>query len=165
MAAPEGTDRRGLSRRNMIKASAVAGAAAWTAPVIIDSLASPAAAATGPPCGCTRLNFNSSCQPDNSCSDTKCLPTFPAPCPALPSCNAGLVNCFTVACNTPNSGDITITYICSHACSPVTPSAEATGNTCVAPDINGGTFGPWTFSASLNVIQTRVGLVCPPCPT
>ena len=38
---------RGLSRRDMIKASAVAGAAAWTAPVIIDSLASPAAAATG----------------------------------------------------------------------------------------------------------------------
>jgi hypothetical protein len=34
----------GLSRRQMIKASAVAGAAAWTAPVIIDSLASPAAA-------------------------------------------------------------------------------------------------------------------------
>ena len=29
----------------MIKASAIAGAAAWTAPVIIDSLASPAAAA------------------------------------------------------------------------------------------------------------------------
>ena len=35
---------RGLSRRMMIKASAVAGAAAWTAPVIIDSLTSPAAA-------------------------------------------------------------------------------------------------------------------------
>src|SRR4051812_2077926 len=35
---------RGLSRRQMIKASAVAGAAAWTAPVIIDSLASPASA-------------------------------------------------------------------------------------------------------------------------
>jgi hypothetical protein len=35
----------------MIKASAVAGAAAWTAPVIVDSLASPAAAATCVPCG------------------------------------------------------------------------------------------------------------------
>jgi hypothetical protein len=39
--------RRGPSRRQMIKASAVAGAAAWTAPVIIDSLSSPAAAASG----------------------------------------------------------------------------------------------------------------------
>lgn len=37
---------RGLNRRQMIKASALAGAAAWTAPVIIDSLASPAAAAS-----------------------------------------------------------------------------------------------------------------------
>jgi hypothetical protein len=37
---------KGLSRRQMIKASAVAGAAAWTAPVVIDSLASPAAAAS-----------------------------------------------------------------------------------------------------------------------
>ena len=44
---PRATERRGLSRRQMIKASAVAGAAAWTAPVIIDSLASPAAATSG----------------------------------------------------------------------------------------------------------------------
>jgi hypothetical protein len=34
----------GLSRRSMIKGAAVAGAAAWTAPIIIDSLSSPAAA-------------------------------------------------------------------------------------------------------------------------
>jgi hypothetical protein len=39
--------RTGLSRRQMIKASAIAGAAAWSAPVIIDSLASPAAATSG----------------------------------------------------------------------------------------------------------------------
>jgi hypothetical protein len=38
---------RGLSRRDMIKGAAVAGAAAWTAPMIIDSLTSPAAAASG----------------------------------------------------------------------------------------------------------------------
>ncbi len=37
---------KGLSRREIIKASAVAGGAAWTAPTIIDSLASPAAAAS-----------------------------------------------------------------------------------------------------------------------
>jgi hypothetical protein len=44
MAESESTPREGLSRRDMIRASAVAGAAAWTAPVIIDSLSSPAAA-------------------------------------------------------------------------------------------------------------------------
>ena len=44
----------------MIKASAIAGAAAWTAPVIIDSLASPAAAGTPGPCVknyYARINF------------------------------------------------------------------------------------------------------------
>jgi hypothetical protein len=39
-----GSERRGMSRRDMIKAAGVAGIAAWTAPVIIDSLSSPAAA-------------------------------------------------------------------------------------------------------------------------
>ena len=48
-------ERRGLSRRQMIQASAVAGAAAWTAPVIIDSLTSPAAARSG----CTTYYFKS----------------------------------------------------------------------------------------------------------
>jgi hypothetical protein len=40
----EGSARGGMSRRDMIKAAGVAGVAAWTAPVIIDSLSSPAAA-------------------------------------------------------------------------------------------------------------------------
>src|SRR3954454_10784182 len=51
--APRASERRGLSRRQMIKASAVAGAAAWTAPVIIDSLARPAAAASNAPIPCS----------------------------------------------------------------------------------------------------------------
>jgi hypothetical protein len=38
--------RGGLDRRTMIKRAAAAGAVAWTAPVILDSLASPAAAGT-----------------------------------------------------------------------------------------------------------------------
>ncbi len=49
---------KGLSRRQMIKASAIAGAAAWTAPVIVDSLSSPAAAASGSfPTGCSYALF------------------------------------------------------------------------------------------------------------
>jgi hypothetical protein len=44
----------GIDRRTLIKSAAVAGAAAWTAPVIIDSLASPAAATSGAlPTGCS----------------------------------------------------------------------------------------------------------------
>jgi hypothetical protein len=40
------TERRGLDRRTLIKRAGIAGAAAWTAPVILDSLASPAGATT-----------------------------------------------------------------------------------------------------------------------
>jgi hypothetical protein len=47
--SPRGKSK-GLSRRQLIKASAAAGAVAWTAPAIIDSLASPASAFTPPPC-------------------------------------------------------------------------------------------------------------------
>ena len=45
MADPAiGRTEFGMSRRDLIKASALAGAAAWTVPMIVDSLASPAAA-------------------------------------------------------------------------------------------------------------------------
>ncbi len=51
---------KGIDRRALIKGAAVAGAAAWTAPMIIDSLASPAAAGTPGPCVknyYARINF------------------------------------------------------------------------------------------------------------
>jgi hypothetical protein len=47
----------GIDRRTLIKSAAVAGAAAWTAPVIIDSLASPAAAASGCGPGTPNLSY------------------------------------------------------------------------------------------------------------
>jgi hypothetical protein len=40
----------GVSRRDMIKRAAVVGGVVWTAPVIFDSIASPAGASTLPPC-------------------------------------------------------------------------------------------------------------------
>jgi hypothetical protein len=42
----DAVEKRGMDRRTMIKAAGIAGVAAWTAPVIIDSMASPAAAAS-----------------------------------------------------------------------------------------------------------------------
>ena len=47
MAGSEGVGREGVDRRTLIKGAAVAGAAAWTAPMIVDSLISPAAALSG----------------------------------------------------------------------------------------------------------------------
>ena len=46
--APSPSPSVSLSRRSMLKRAAAAGAVAWTAPVIIDSLASPAAAQSCP---------------------------------------------------------------------------------------------------------------------
>jgi hypothetical protein len=56
-----GSERGGMSRRDMIKAAGVAGVAAWTAPMIIDSLSSPAAAASV----CNKYWVK--VQPDGSC--------------------------------------------------------------------------------------------------
>lgn len=47
MAVDTAEDQRGIDRRTLIRRAAVVGAAAWTAPVIIGSLTSPAAATTG----------------------------------------------------------------------------------------------------------------------
>jgi len=45
----DGVGREGIDRRTLIKGAAIAGAGAWTAPMIVDSLASPAAAGSLPP--------------------------------------------------------------------------------------------------------------------
>jgi hypothetical protein len=42
----DGTGGSGIDRRTIIKRAAVGGALVWTAPVILDSLASPAGAIT-----------------------------------------------------------------------------------------------------------------------
>jgi hypothetical protein len=42
--------RRGMSRRDLIRNAGIAGAAAWTAPVILESMSSKAMAATGSSC-------------------------------------------------------------------------------------------------------------------
>lgn len=74
-------ERSGIDRRTLIKRAAVAGAAAWTAPVIIGSFASPAAAIT--------------------CSSTCFRVTFPAD--DMGSCNANSVG-GVGACPTGTSG-------------------------------------------------------------
>jgi hypothetical protein len=71
--------RKGLSRRQMIAAAGVAGAAAWTAPVIIDSLSSPAAAETHPTGTYSfeiRKTGNSACTVvTGTAYNTTCVPT------------------------------------------------------------------------------------------
>jgi hypothetical protein len=55
---------RGLDRRSLIKKAGIVGAAAWVAPMVIDSMISPASAASIPP-GLYKLRLSSQ----------RCLPT------------------------------------------------------------------------------------------
>jgi hypothetical protein len=75
----EGLDDKGLDRRSLIKKVGVAGAAAWVAPVVIESLVSPAAAASIPP-GTYRLRLSS-----EQCNPTPLLPPDAAAPPV--TCN------------------------------------------------------------------------------
>jgi hypothetical protein len=78
-ATPDG--KRTLNRRTLIKGAAAAGAAAWAAPVIIDSMASPAAATTK--CYSDSIAPNGSCSPaggDPCCTDL-----------SSPLCNASFI--------------------------------------------------------------------------
>jgi hypothetical protein len=77
------TDRPGIDRRTLIRRAATTGALAWTAPMLLDSLRSPAGAITGTP-GCYRLTITpTSCETsttalvDTTCpvTTTQCSPT------------------------------------------------------------------------------------------
>ena len=51
---------RGIAPRALLKRAAVVGSVAWTAPAILDSIASPAGALSAP-CGCFRVVLDASC--------------------------------------------------------------------------------------------------------
>jgi len=72
-------ERAGIDRRTLIKRAAAAGAVAWTAPIIIESLASPAAAQTGS-CIVFRVNADDNCDHTSSDSNTNCKPDPSALC-------------------------------------------------------------------------------------
>jgi len=78
----------------MMRAAAAAGIGAWTAPFIVESLTSPAAAATGP-CACYRVQFDPQ---DNDNGDCASMQTSSvggvSPCGTLtsPSCLTPITN-------------------------------------------------------------------------
>jgi hypothetical protein len=77
-------ERHGIDRRTLIKGAAVVGAVGWTAPIIVESLTSPAAAISGQT-GCHAIRFNGSkCSPD---------------------CNNAPKACFTELCQCKNGQD------------------------------------------------------------
>lgn len=74
--------RAPIDRRALIRRAAIAGAVAWTAPIIIESVVSPAGALTVG-CGCYKAVLDASCTPtfqnNNDCSPTSALCTTVVP--------------------------------------------------------------------------------------
>jgi hypothetical protein len=111
----------------MIKASAAAGAAAWTAPVIIDSLSSPAAAVSGGLCGCHFLIFNNQCSPDNQGT----------PCNTVTGCtkSALVASCLTITpavpgnCQSNSMVTISVNASCRPDCT-LTKAESKSGDLC-----------------------------------
>jgi hypothetical protein len=115
-------DAGGLDRRTVIKRAAAVGAVAWTAPVIIDSLASPAAAFTAPS-GCHFATFNSNCSPNSQGT----------PCNNITGCTAlpDLAGCLSIICG--GDGSVTVTNQCGAQCR-ISGAQGKSGSTCVPPD-------------------------------
>jgi hypothetical protein len=80
----EAEGKRGLSRRDLIKRSAVVGGVAWAAPTVLSSLSSPAAAHTATCCtgpNVFRLKSGAGCTScDTGVGANDCLTTFGANC-------------------------------------------------------------------------------------
>jgi hypothetical protein len=145
----ESVDERGLSRRSMMKKAAAAGAVAWTAPVIIDSLVSPAAAVTHPPC--------SSCTNGTSIGQASFHVTNTG--------NNGTVTCPATSASAPSACRPTCYVANADDCSvPFSITSNKSGNSVgVVLTMNGGgTFlGGTTYSSATACLST-VGAITSP---
>ncbi len=154
----------GLDRRTLIRRAAAAGMVAWVAPVVIESIASPAGAVTGPALsGCHIAKFNSSCSGDES--SNKC--NVPIDCPD----NQQVAGCLLITTSTGPAGcgqDSTVTISIDLALCPdceITFAVGRSGPDCVVPSPD-PTITPVTSvvfppQASPGYSQFMVSVDCP----
>ena len=142
-----GDRQAGIDRRTLIKRAAATGAVAWTAPMIIDSLASPAAAITGTP-GCFRFTVPTTAGPtcgtvtaaDNvTCPlvTTQCTPTTEAAGTSLSKYCMPATGCSAT------TASVTFTINAGCGCTivaaqGVTNANAACGGTCLTGTIAAG---------------------------
>ncbi len=147
-------DNGGIDRRTVIKRAAAAGALAWTAPILIDSIASPAAAATAPPVACVTLLFNGgNCNNTNQgtpCSIANCTSVNPAP----------FLDCISLSGDCQN-GPLTISIVSGCFCT-ITGASAKSGPNCIVPLAQGGSATSVTFPAqsSPGYAQFAINLSC-----
>jgi hypothetical protein len=158
--SPADAPHTGVDRRTLIKRAAIAGAVAWTAPVIIDSVASPAGALS-----CANTCFRIQYQENSTCS-------------GMPSVTFG--DNFT-GCPTPTTFDASGTGV---ACPTITTfgsgltlaskclSASATGNNCNSGNVltftlsqAAGCFVGGTCNAPRRILKARARLGNSTCIT
>jgi hypothetical protein len=116
-------ERPGVDRRTLIKRAAAAGAVAWTAPVIIGSVASPAGAITCPG-NCVQIQFpvdnTGACNTNSVAFGATCTPTSPT-CTSTTTIGAGVA--YGAVCMNP-------TTQCGSTTNPVTFALNTTSATC-----------------------------------
>ena len=134
MTAGASTDS-GIDRRTLIRRAAIVGAAAWTAPVIVGSLSSPAAAVTAPR-GCNVIGYNGNCNPNSNQANNECSPAIPGGCNVLPAA------CLSPTTSNCSGTTATVTFQLNAGCSCTITQAGAkaahTAQQCVAPTSNNG---------------------------
>jgi hypothetical protein len=144
-------DSATIDRRTMIKRAAAASALTWTAPLVIDSLASPAAAATAPPIGCVTLLFNG-----GNCNHTsQGTPCNIADCSGVNT--DPFIDCIVLSGDCQN-GPLTISIDAGCSCTFTGASAKS-GPNCVVPPLAPTSV---TFPAQSNpgYAQFAVNLTC-----
>ena len=127
---------QGIDRRTLIRRAAIGGAVAWTAPVIIGSLTSPAAAFTFT--GCVILKFNGgSCQRTCSNATETCGTNTITPCP-VDLCTQFQDACVSITGDCQNGPATVTTGVgCCTSCK-ITAAFGRTGPTsCIAGTISG----------------------------
>jgi hypothetical protein len=133
-------ESRGIDRRALIKRAAAAGAVAWTAPVVIGSLSSPAAAITGTP-GCFRFQVTPS-GAAGTCTTTAeytatCEPTTTACTPTTAAAGTLLSTwCITTSdcrAQPPAGASVTFTINAGCSCTFLDADAQRSNGGCVVP--------------------------------
>ena len=156
--------RNGLDRRTLIKGAAAAGAAAWTAPVILGSLASPAAAASVPG---RCYGFTISSTGSSTCgSETGSTAAPPAGC--IPTGWGSFAADSTLLGQVSEStcGQTALTAVLTHSstCRFTAGSSYNTANSVCSsttPGIsNTATTSTLTFSGLFNAARTHYLVIC-----
>ena len=140
-----------IDRRTMIKRAAAASALTWTAPLVIDSLVSPAAAATAPPTACVTLLFNGgNCNNTNQgtpCNIANCTGVNPDP----------FLACIVLSGDCQN-GPLTISINAECSCTFTGASAKS-GPNCIVPPL-APTSVTFPAVSSPGYAQFAVNLTC-----